>query len=51
MGWLEGPIASRLAPTMDLHVHKPLVGASLLAIRWRSQRPCPSYLGINAPGT
>lgn len=25
-------MASKLAPTLDLHIHKTLVGASLLAI-------------------
>ena len=33
-----------------IEMHSP-VGASLLAIRWRSQRPFTVYCGINAPGT
>jgi hypothetical protein len=36
---------------MDLQCPHTLVGASLLAIRWHSQRPSSTYLGINAPGT
>ena len=45
------PAPAGWPPNGILCAHRPLGGPRLLPIRWRSQRPSSTHLGMSAPGT